>query len=84
MGLLLKHMIALVSEDTKKQLLNAIFYSVFTAELSPQEPQISKVREEGCRKEGFPLVEWDWVTGYLGRLNTHKHPWALMGSTHGC
>lgn len=44
--LLLNHVDVQVSEDTEKaEVLNAIFASVFTAELSPQESQISEVRE---------------------------------------
>lgn len=56
-GLLLNPVGVLGTEDTEEvKLLNTFFASVFTAESSNQESQTVEVRDEGVRKENFPLV----------------------------
>lgn len=66
-------MSVLVPEDPEKvQLVDTFSASVFTTKDSPQESQTSEVRDEGSRKEDFPLVVESWVRDRLDKLNTHK------------
>lgn len=72
MGLLLIQMVVLIMEDTEmKEILNAFFASVFTAEDNSQESQNFGIRE-GQRKEDFPQVIDSWVRDQLGRLHMYK------------
>jgi len=71
-GLLLNEVSALVIEDTRQQLLNAFFASVFTTKAGPQAYQFLEVREEAWRKEDLPLAEEDQVRGHLSKLDTDK------------
>ncbi|KAF4790719.1 hypothetical protein TURU_138206 [Turdus rufiventris] len=60
---LLNQMGVLETEDTEKvELLNAFFASVFTAEVDPQESQISEVRE-GVAKPLSIIFEKSWRMG---------------------
>ncbi|GAB0205781.1 mitochondrial enolase superfamily member 1 [Grus japonensis] len=70
---LLNEVGALVMEATgKAELLNAVFASVFTTKVGPQETQTLEVGEKVWRKEDLPLVEEDGVKEYLGNLDIHK------------
>lgn len=61
MGLLLKQMGVLLTEDTgKEEVLHAFFASIFTAEASSQESQTSGLREDFWKKEDFPMVKEGW------------------------
>lgn len=53
-------------------LLNVFFASVFAAEATSQESQTVEAREKVYSKEGFPLVEQDWLRDHLGKCDTCK------------
>ncbi|PKU33700.1 glycerol kinase [Limosa lapponica baueri] len=72
-GLLLKEMGAMVTEDAEKvELLNAFSASVFNAQASPQESQTLEETEKVWTKEDFPLVEEDQIREQLSKLDIHK------------
>lgn len=63
----------MLMEDTEYVgLLNVFFASVFAAEATSQESQTVEAREKVYSKEGFPLVEQDWLRDHLGKCDTCK------------
>ncbi|PKU44242.1 rna-directed dna polymerase from mobile element jockey- hypothetical protein [Limosa lapponica baueri] len=63
----------MVTEDAEKaELLNAFFTSVFTAQVSPREPQNLEESEKVWTKEAFPWVEEDQFKEQLSKLYTCK------------
>jgi len=58
--------------QSRWELLNAFFASVFSAKAGPQESQALEVREEACKMDDPPLVEEDGVRDCLCHLDTHK------------
>lgn len=84
MGLLMKVLGALLTEDTgKAELLNAFFALVFKAAplTAPQKSQALELRVWG--KEDFPLAEENLVREHLGKI-MHTDLWDLMGCTNDC
>ncbi|PKU41434.1 adaptin ear-binding coat-associated protein 1 [Limosa lapponica baueri] len=64
---------AMVTEDAgKAEVLNAFFASVFTAQVTPQDPWTLEESEEVWTKEDLPLVEEGQVRDQLRRLDIHK------------
>lgn len=67
----------------KSMILDAYFVLVFSGNASPQEFLTQKTREKVWSKEGFFLVEGDWVRDDLGEIDFCKS-WTLMGHNYKC
>lgn len=70
-GPLLNELSALVTDHTEKaDLLNVFFSTVFAANTGRQESETLEAGEKVWQKEGFPLVEEDYVRE-LFQIYTH-------------